>query len=115
MKRIDLTGSSEYLVILGYDEGAYECYSCQDEIEVFQVLTDRIKDEIDYNETYESTILEDEIIKAFIDYIKVHDVVTNPEILRGCWDILFADCWWYMVISRSGEVLYSWDWHQRGT
>jgi hypothetical protein len=104
-----------YLVILGYDDGEFDCYGCSSEYEVYQVITDRIHDELD--------CLMDEVTGAdgfsswkdpkgtqdFAEMIMITDVIQDPSVLIDCYDTFFADCWWFKVIKDDGDVWFEYN------
>ena len=103
----------EYLCILGWDGGStgdYECYSCNSKEEVFQVLTRRIKEEIEFHFEYADNTFDlysqPEEINAYVDMINATDVLRNPSIIKHCYDTFFSDAWWFKVIDSYGEIWF---------
>jgi hypothetical protein len=108
----------EYLCIQTDGDGGYDCYGCNSKDEVFQVLTDRIHDELDWLEGRDSedgtgdpdyTLFKDPSeASSFAMWIKSQDIIKNPDIIRKCYEYFFADCWGFYVIDADGALWFGW-------
>ena len=102
------TGGLRYLCILGSDGVDFDCYACTSEDEVFEVISERIFDEIEwvtnnYTDFSHWDPEQEEEIIAYIDMLKAKKVIKNPAILKQCYDEFFADSWWFTVIDDCGD------------
>lgn len=98
----------DFLVILGNDGGEFDCTLCSSETEVYQVITDRVHDEISIlmEEDPEFSLWnEPEYTKEFAEDMMNMDIINSQEFLIECYDRFFADSWWFKVIDNSG---YTW-------
>lgn len=100
----------EYLCIQTDGDGGYECYGCNSKDEVFQILTDRIHEEIKWLENPDSDWFNDCSAEcmAFTDMIKSMSIIKNPEIIRKCYQYFFSDCWGFFVITEEGQLWFGW-------
>ena len=98
---------SLYLVILGWDGGEFECISCASTQEVYQVLTDRIHEEVDAMTTASDNFTDGawkypDDVRDFAENIRGADVITDEDVILDCWETFFADSWWFKVLDVSG-------------
>ena len=108
----------KYLCILTDGDGSFDCYGCDSENEVFQVLTDRIHEELDWLEGTDDpngdgdpdyAFFEDsEEAQSFALWVKSQDIIKNPEVIRKCYQYFFADCWGFYVITDEGQLWFGW-------
>ena len=117
MQHFGLLTVHEYFCILTDGDGDFDCYGCNSKDEVFQVLTDRIHEELDYIEGVDDPdggdpnyefFKDSREAKMFAEYIKSQDVIRNPEIIRKCYQYFFSDCWGFFVITYEGELWFGW-------
>ena len=107
---------NNYLVIIMQSEiDEFICTGCTTMDEVYQVITDYIKDNINYLRGGDGGFMDpfDESeygdnITEFLDYIMSQSVITNPGIYDGFFrrfSDISAQCS-YMVIDKYGEVIF---------
>ena len=102
----------EYLCIQTDGDGGYDCYGCNSRDEVFQVLTDRIHDQIEWLEEPDSDWFECNSHIAeymtFTNMIKSMPIIKNPEIIRKCYEQFSANDWGFYVIRDDGSLWFGW-------
>ena len=102
-----------YLLTFYYPyDNEFDCYSCENMEQVFQIITDKVKDELQYVRDMDSDFLEelserDEAI-SLIHFIDSKECITNPTILESCFNLLLPDyCYGYRVVDGHGNVQFS--------
>lgn len=104
---------SNYLLTFYFPfDGEFDCYACTSMQEVFQILTDKIKENLSYLEEsepgYISVLRDEEEDSAFIDYVDGTQCITNPEIIAKFFsDIIADDGIFYQVTSGKGNTIFS--------
>jgi len=100
----------EYLVILSDENGDYDCYTCNSEIEVFEVLSKRILDELEYlfyEEAFTDEIFWTADDKDFAETIRNTGVIKDYDVIKDAYETFFADGWSYLVMDDYGSVIAS--------
>ena len=95
----------DYLVILGHEDGTFDCFACKSENEVYKVVSDRILEEIDWV-TNEVGFDQSDEIQSYAEMIRTQGIIKNPAILKDCYATFFSDSWWFSVIDSSGDELF---------
>jgi hypothetical protein len=95
----------DYFVILGYDEGQYECYPCKTMQDVYQTLTERIHDELDYMINSGGGVWSNDAeINAFAHRMLLTETIDNKKDIIRCYSWYFAGCWWFKVLNKNGAI-----------
>lgn len=100
----------EYLVVLSDDSGEYDCYSCNSENEVFQVLSKRIIEELEYlfnEDAFNGNSFWTEDDKDFAETIYSTGIIKDYDAINDAYNTFFADSWSYLVIDTYGDVISS--------
>ena len=78
-----------------YYDNEFDCFGCKNKQEVFQVLTDKIKDELkfirDEQPEFLEEISEDADDAALIQYVDSHECIANPAIIESVINLLCPD------------------------
>ena len=116
----DLDGYN-YLVLQGNNNDGVEIDACNSENEVFEIITDRILEEIDFfvTDAWSSfdELKEDEpdlaaYIEGVLDYIDEYGYITDIDYIVEIYKRMFADGWWFSVIElESGTEWFSKEGH----
>lgn len=101
----------EYLVVLSDDTDVFDCHSCNSMDEVYEVLSNRIMDELEYlfhqDMSYEDA-LENGIWRPedvdFAEELWNTRLIKDMSVIRDAYDTFFADGWSYLVMNSYGDV-----------
>ena len=100
---------SDYLLIFGEGDQFY-CYGCRNMGEVYQKLTDRIYEEIDFyrNDVLDDANYDESGFYSLFDEISAYgDVITDMDLIRRVYEYLFVDDRNFTVLDQQCRVVAS--------
>lgn len=121
---------SEYLLIFGEDDQFY-CYGCRNMGEVFQKLTDRIYEELDYYENVLGPELGDdfegnpvdtydfrqtyapEFYELYDEVMEYGNKITDMDLIKRVFEYIFVDDRNFIVLDQQCRVVASYSHYER--
>ena len=104
----------EYLVVLSDDTDVFDCYSCNSMDEVYEVLSDRIMDELEYlfhlDMSYEDALDDGLWTQDDLDFAEElwnTRLIKDMSAIQDAYNTFFADGWSYLVMDSYGSVYSS--------